>query len=83
MAKPVLWKRNAEIICLWRQPRLNTRTIRSLSSSNHDPRHAIIVAQTMTVDRLQRYVAARLSQHDSKIVVATGTRAAQILGHNR
>jgi hypothetical protein len=52
------------LLAMWRQPRLSTRSIRSLSSSNHDPRHAITAAQTVAVDRLERYVATRFAQHD-------------------
>ena len=69
---PLRARLGAFLLAMWRQPRLSTRTIRSPSTSNHDPRHAITAAQTMTVNRLQRYVAPRPSQHDSKIAVATG-----------
>jgi S1/P1 Nuclease len=41
----------------------------ALFSPNHYPRHAITAAQAVAVDRLQRYVTPRLSQHDSKIAI--------------
>src|ERR1700752_1792966 len=63
---PLRARLGAVLLAMWRQPRLSTRTIRSLSSSNHDPRHAIAAAQTVPVDRLQRYVAPWIGHRDSK-----------------
>jgi hypothetical protein len=53
-----------------------TLFLRVMLSSNHDPRHTIAAAQPLPVDRLQRYVASRLSQYDSKIAITSRTAPA-------
>jgi len=39
----------------------------------HNPRHAITAVQTMTVDRLQRHVAARIAHNDSNVAITSRT----------